>query len=694
LEVSETAAAELRRLYPELHVRLGDFRTLLSDAETLRSVDGVVVALPNHLHGDAAARSIQARLPVLCEKPLANESHTCRQLDALAVANRCPLAVAMVRRLIPWVGAVRNALRTGLVGAVESIEIEHGGRFEWPTASEAYFTKQHGGIFLNMGVHYLDMVEDWVGRLMPREYRDDFEGGVEANASMDLRSASGVRIRLMLSYTHGLRNEMVLRGSKGEIRANIDSFDSCTWTSYEAGVGGELRPVSAYRSGLWPRDFVASFAEQFHEFALVIDGREVPRVTGTAAAATLELIEWAYRNRQRIFHVPGPRTSLRTAIDRASVVVTGGTGFIGGRLVNRLAELGCAIRVPVRTAKTSANVSRFPIERTVVDLSKYRDVHVAMRDARYVFHLAYGTGGRQAGKATIASTRNVVDAAIAAGAEAVVVVSTASVFGQPSAGTPVDETAPYRPSLGEYGASKARAEQYCLRRAKTSGRTRIVVINPTAVFGPGGVLFTELPARLARDRQFCWIEGGRGKLNYTYADNLVDALLLAAQNTQAHQERFIINDGAATFREFLTPILGKLAEGLPSMTRSDLLDMQRRRRGTLRELAHAMASDDVMQVVNRMPLLAAPKRLLENYLPWLYAVLQRQRVGFKTERGPLSAPCEPPDWLADIFGPIEGEYSSAKAQRVLGWRPAVTLEEGISASIAWLTYVGLREESC
>src|SRR5262249_32757647 len=182
-------------------------------------------------------------------------------------------------------------------------------------------------------------------------------------------------------------------------------------------------------------------------------------------------------------------------------------------------------------------------------------VRKVIRGARFAFHLAYGGSGPEAAKVTLESTRNVVDAAIAEGVEALVVVSTASVFGHPSNDHLVDETFPYNPALGSYGTSKAKAEKYALALAKNS-RTRIVVLNPSAIYGPGGRLFTEFPRRAALQRGFCWIEDGRGLLNYTYVENVVDALILAAACTEAHGERFLINDGACRFRDFLAPIIG------------------------------------------------------------------------------------------------------------------------------------------
>jgi nucleoside-diphosphate-sugar epimerase/predicted dehydrogenase len=699
LEVSEKARESLRNECPDLVTEAGDFRDVLADPQVRDRFDGVVVALPNHLHEEAVKLALRAGLPVLCEKPLAATREAAMQLAALAAECRCPLSVAMVRRLVPWAGAVRSALRAGMIGTVQSIKIEHGREFHWPTDSAGYFSREHGGLLLNMGVHYLDLIEDWVGPLTPERYDDDCEGGVEANFRLELGATDGIKVELALSYTRKLADEVVISGTKGSIRASVDSFDECEWESKDAGVRWQLKPVSPYRSGEWPRDFVASFAEQFYEFALVIAGREQPRVSATASAATLGSIEWAYRNRGRILELPGPRNPQRVSMDPVPTVVTGGTGFVGGKLVERLTELGFNdVTVPIRFVGTSANVARFPVDRVQADLLNYESTRAALKNVKCVFHLAYGAGGIDAVQATVLGTRNVVEAAIANQAEVVVVVSTASVFGHPKTDRPIDESFSYRSALGEYGDSKTKAERYCLARAKTAGKTRIVVISPSAVYGPCGRLFTENPARWARSGSFCWIEDGRGKLNYVYVDNLVDALILAAQNPKAHGERFLINDGVTTFRKFLEPLLSGYAEGLPSFTRQQLVEREKPNRAGFRDVVRVLTGDEMMGVVNRLPVLAAPKKLIEKRLTPLYGKLQKKRTALRMEgHSTVPAPGNsggegPAAWLADIFGPIEIEYSSAKAREILGWQPRVTLEEGLEASIAWLKYLGLYRE--
>jgi nucleoside-diphosphate-sugar epimerase len=520
---------------------------------------------------------------------------------------------------------------------------------------------------------------------------------VESNARIKLKAAGNVTVELALSHTHQLSNEVVIKGSRGEIRAEVNQFSKCRWYSYDAGTVADLEPRVPFRAGPLPtNDFVSAFAEQFYAFSRVIAREEEPMVTAATAAESQSAVEWAYRNRRKIFHVMPRRR--RPELEVGPAVVTGGTGFLGGALVERLAELQFdQIRVPVRSMRTTANVARFPIDRVFTDLTDFASTKAALKGARYVFHLAYGASGPNAGEITIAANRNVIEAAIENGAEAVVVASTASVFGHPETSTPIDEMFPYRPSLGDYGESKAEAEKFCLERAKSSGKTRIVVVNPSAIYGPSGFLFTQLPPQSAREGSFCWIENGRGRINYTFVGSVVDALILAAKNSKAHGQRFIINDGVTTFRKFLTPILGDHAEGLRSFTKQELQALEKQNQAGPRDLLRALTSDQMMSVVNRMPVLAGPKSLIEHRLAGFYRKMQSRRSGLQATARPAAAAAaalpNPPVWLADIYGPIEVEYSSAKAREILGWTPMVSLDEGTEISIEWLKYVGLFESA-
>jgi nucleoside-diphosphate-sugar epimerase len=369
--------------------------------------------------------------------------------------------------------------------------------------------------------------------------------------------------------------------------------------------------------------------------------------------------------------------------DRNKVLVTGGTGFIGGHLVERLSLAANDIRVAARTPGTCANVSRFRVEIMPADLLDKDAVRATVAGARFVYHLAYGNDGSHASKITIDGTKNVVEAAIAAGTECIVVLSTMYVFGFPSDGIPVDESFPYRPYGGEYGNSKAVMERWCLERAQSSSPTRIVILNPTCVFGPGGGAYTTLPVDLARQGQFCWIDEGAGLCNYNYVENLIDAIVAATQVAQAHGNRFIINDGTVPWREFLEPIVRPFADkDIPSFTPAELKKLPRY--GKPFRIADlvvaAVAARQVRDVAKRSKLV----RSLASF-----ARSMRLPDSDFGHSGPPSQASDaskqfPPEWLATLYSPARTSFSAKKANDVLHWRPAVDLAEGMRKTINWL----------
>jgi nucleoside-diphosphate-sugar epimerase len=288
---------------------------------------------------------------------------------------------------------------------------------------------------------------------------------------------------------------------------------------------------------------------------------------------------------------------------------------------------------------------------------------------------------------TVEGTKNLVEAAISAGAEAVVILSTMYVFGFPAGPVPVDESFPYRPYGGEYGASKAQMEQWCLARAKSSGKTRIVVLNPTCVFGPGGGAYTVVPVELARQQQFCWINGGEGLCNFTYVRNVVDAIVAAAASEAAHCQRFIINDGAMPWREFLAPLLAPLQMEIPDYSVERFKSLSRPGPAfRVRDLVSAaLSAGEVRAVIKR----SALARKMIARIPQDH-VLRRPGPAQTYARVSSQTPDQayPPDWLLDLYNPSASVFSSAKAKTILKWSPGVDYAAASEETVRWLSEAG------
>jgi predicted dehydrogenase/nucleoside-diphosphate-sugar epimerase len=688
---SKPSLDRLSAICPDLNVVQVDFRAALDGAQEL-GIQAVIVALPNALHEQAVALAVERGLDVLCEKPLALTEAACTRLATLAEKNNRILAVGMTRRFLPSTRAIQQVIDAGWVGDVTSVELEDGHNFAWSSESGAYGRPDNAGVVANIGVHALDLVEHLFGTLTPVAYTDDWRGGVEVNATFTLATTSGTPVRLLFSYTRSLENGIRVRGTRGEVWQDPQTGD----VQYRNTCGALTASVTAsqpYRFGDWPRTVEGAIREEFSDFNDAITRRRAACATARDAARTAALIDWAYSQHTTadIEHLQATyQPSPRLAPGR--IVITGGTGFVGGHLLEALTDQGHRdLVVPIRSYHRSANAWRYPVQLRRADLLDPSSLRELMAGARHVFHLAFGRDGANAARVTVEGTKNVVEAAIDAGAESVIVVSTTALFGDPGGPTPVDETFPYDHQGRDYPKTKIEAERWTLARARRESKTRIVVVNPSCVYGPEGRTYVEMPARLLKEGTFCWIEDGRGIVNYVYVGNLVEAMLLAAVQPDAHGERFIVSDGSTTWREFYTKLFGEDVSNLPSYTRADLESFARARTPSLRDVARTVVqSGDLWRMVGANPGLATTKSILERVTPGLYKrVKDTRHRPPQTPAAPTGALAHPPILLDDLFGATTTHVSSAKARRSLGWNPRVDLAAGQKASREWLATLKL-----
>jgi nucleoside-diphosphate-sugar epimerase len=505
----------------------------------------------------------------------------------------------------------------------------------------------------------------------------------------DLTARDASEVHIALSRVRKLENRIALVGTCGRLEIAIEDLERCVLVNND-GVRIELRQPRPFSAGDFIPSFVACFAQQIHDFRNMAATGGKSAVDGYTAARTAARIDWAYSQARRTLPVSVSRADER--LRPVPVLITGATGFIGSHLVETLAASGFEeITVLVRSPQNCATIARFPIRLRIADLLDAREVREAVKGQRHVFHLAYGRDGGRTRDTTVEGTRNVVNAAIAEGCESVVVTSTMYVFGNPPGA--VDEAAPYRPIGGEYGVTKAEMERWCLARAAESPKTRIAVLNPSCVYGPRGKTYSELPARLASQQAFGWIEEGQGTANYTYVTNLVDAMLAAALRPEAHGQRFIINDGVTTWRGFLEPVLEPWLEGIRSYTKAELLGLGRKSRKGVREILAAIArASEVRTAIRETAVGGLAVAAVRRYRPSLIPAPAAAPILRTRKEGNTGAP---PPWLADLFGPSTSRFSAEKASRLLGWVPHVDLAEGQRRTIEYLQYMHLwRGETC
>ena len=233
-------------------------------------------------------------------------------------------------------------------------------------------------------------------------------------------------------------------------------------------------------------------------------------------------------------------------------LVTGGSGFIGGRLVEALVKQhGVEVRALVRNFMKAPRLARLDVQMIGGDASVQDDVVRAAEGCDLIFHCAYGNSGDQQAQrhGTVGSTQYVLDAALASGAR-VVNVSTVAVYGATGDGDLTEESP--RPGGGDvYSDSKLEAEQLCKRYAVERGLA-VSTIQPTMVYGPFGPAWTLRILDDVSNWRVILVDGGQGLCNAVYVDDVVQALVLAATRDEAIGEDFLISGPApVTWKEFI-----------------------------------------------------------------------------------------------------------------------------------------------
>ncbi len=199
----------------------------------------------------------------------------------------------------------------------------------------------------------------------------------------------------------------------------------------------------------------------------------------------------------------------------------------------------------------------------VTDGQRMRDI---ARGCDYVFHLVAVWRGSLAHHraVNVEGTRNVMMAAVEAGVERIVHVSTVSVYGFRLHGG-ISEDAPLQPGSTPYNLTKAEGEMV-VREIATRHSLPYSMIRPGNIYGPRSpiwttALFRYTQAKLLNHRYTFWFGDGCGSAHPIYVDDVVDLLLTLATHPAARGEVFhCAPDPSPTWREFLSGY-GQLAGG-------------------------------------------------------------------------------------------------------------------------------------
>lgn len=357
------------------------------------------------------------------------------------------------------------------------------------------------------------------------------------------------------------------------------------------------------------------------------------------------------------------------------VAILGAGGFIGGRTFERWQRSGLhQPRAVVRTPSGLARVARFASpDWRLADARDESALREAFAGCEAVVHSIVGSE-----RTIIEAIEPAYCAARATGVRRLVYLSSASVHGQnPPPGTTEESPLHTRHLLG-YNNAKVEAERRLMRLVR-DGAVEVVVLRPGIVWGPRSRWVLDVAESL-RAGTACWLNGGRGVCNSIYVDNLVQAVERALVAANVAGQAFFVGDAErVTWREFYLGVAQALGYAAAAFREAQPAPAPLR---TWRDRAGAFKSTDFAQRV----LAAVPGRVKEA----VKGALSGWRVSASADCDALTDLSLPPRLtfeMTDLFRCAE-KLPQAKAERLLGYHPAVSFAQGLAQSTRWLAELG------
>jgi nucleoside-diphosphate-sugar epimerase len=328
-------------------------------------------------------------------------------------------------------------------------------------------------------------------------------------------------------------------------------------------------------------------------------------------------------------------------VEANRILVTGGTGFVGSHLCERLARNGYAVRALVRNPAHCDLLRCWGVEIMVGDLRAPASLLRAVEGIEVIYHIAAtfreeNISRKEMWDINVHGTQNILDVAVKAGVRRFIHCSTIGVHGDIEH-PPANEAAPYCPG-DAYQESKTAGEQVVLDYMAKE-RLPIVVFRPGGIYGPRDMRFLKL-MKAIKTGTFVMLGSGKVMYQMIYIDDLIDGILLCGKEDKALSNVYILTGSEAT---------------------------------TLNQLVQVIA--DVLAV--------APPRLHFPVMP-VYA------AGFLCELICKPLGINPPLYRrrVDFFRKTRC-FDISKARHELGFMPQTALATGMQRTIAWYQQEGL-----
>jgi len=640
--------------------------------------DVVHVLTPPETHAELAIQAMEAGCHVLVEKPMAVNLRQADSMITAARENRVKLCADHNYLFKPSIMKARRLVESGAIGQIVYVDSYYGLFGEESvyagTAGRSHWAQRlPGGAFTDCLPHliylqlaFLEQVSSIAGVTLVQGDKV----GVSATELAVLLQGSGASGTMVISMRAKPYAKFVdIYGTQAIVHADLVR-EVCTVHRHRAlprmlskalfnledsvqlASGTAINMVKVALGRLKNYPGLHSLVRGF--YASVRSDCEPP-VSGEDGRKMVVVLEMVWKKSRAHFSriaatastgVPtGPKTDAeRTIAEKGmpgKVLITGATGFLGHRLVAALSRCGVDIVALVRDKSRVSRDLEHQAKLVCGDVRDPASIEAAMRGVAVVYHCAAITTNKASWtdhyETNARGAETVFKEALKAGVQRVIHVSSVVVYGldRPRYNGLVEESASYAQNpdkWAHYLRSKLEADKLAFRYWREAGLP-VTVLRPGILYGPAGS--RSIARGLGRLGPVLLLIGnGCNLLPFTYVDNAVDCLLLAAISPQAIGQAYNVVDE-------------------PQVSVRDVI-MQKRE----------ITGERLILVPLPPFLLCVVARLLE-----MKSSLGHSEVPPKATRYVILSAC------TDI------RYSTSKARQQLGWQSAITLEEGLRRTL-------------
>ena len=570
-------------------------------SELVRQANPEVIHIvtPPQTHYALAKEAIEAQCNVLIEKPLALNLREATELFDLAEQHGTELCAMHNHFYDPCMARARGLVERGQVGEIMNVESYYGINTYIPALRDypapnviPWIYNLPGGVYHDFMAHPLYVMLDYTGKpkeikvmkkshnIMPQNMPDELKiviDGEKAFGTVTFSCSARPHLHFVRMY-----------GSKMMIEVDFNTMTTVTHSvsslpkaaqkaTYNLAESWQLfksttaNVVNFVRGKLRPYQGMQVLIHRFYDS---LQGKGDIPVTKDQALLVIETMDeiWKQLQPKPLNFEPIIPSAPYPPEQKEKILVTGGTGFLGKKLVEGLVNAGYPVRVLARKLSNIEPLKKQGVEIFFGDVADRSSLMPAFQGIDIVVHAAAGTSGKKndCNSGTLQGTRNVLELGKIAHVKKLIYISSCSVYGvadyKKNQRVAEDSSLERQPFLrGDYSSSKQAAEDL-VRLAMDRKSYPVVVLRPGTIYGPGGELFTPMMGFSLMNKAFIVIGNGKFELPFVYIDNLVDAIIMSIQSDDANNQIFnVVDSERMNKKQYMKRVVKKVYPGSPAI---------------------------------------------------------------------------------------------------------------------------------